>query len=49
MDLKAENLLSQEIDTKFDLTLSMEIKDKNIYLQLVQKKTLFNADIIEEM
>jgi amino acid adenylation domain-containing protein len=49
MDLKAENLLSQEIDSKFDLTLYLENKDKNIYLQLVYNKTLFNADTIEEM
>jgi len=49
MDLKVENLLSQENDSKFDLTLYLENKDKNIYLQWVYNKSLFNADTIQQM
>ena len=49
MDLKAENLLSREIDSKFDLTLYLENKDKNIYLQWVYNKSLFNGDTIQQM
>ena len=49
MDLKVENLLCREIDSKFDLTLYLENKDKNIYLQWVYNKSLFNGDTIQQM